>query len=114
MPRPRFSLRTLLVVVTIVAAVGGWVASRLAWIRDRDQLLYGQEPWIGNPDVPRFRAGGYPGELPHAPGMLWILGESGVQAISILDGSDEDVQRAKTLFPEAKIEVERVIYSATP
>jgi hypothetical protein len=109
----RFSLRTMFVVVTILAAVGGWVASRLVWIRARDQLLYGQERWIGNSDVQRFSAGGYAGEQPDAPGMLWLFGDGGVGIISILDGTNEDIQMAKTLFPEAEIEVKRVIYPET-
>ena len=98
-----FSLRTLFVVVTVVDAVLGWVIYELNWIRQRHALLA---------DFPRWSA--YPvGGKPSAPGLLWLFGEHGRSIVTLVVLVDDpslpidtkaDIQRAKRLFPEARVE----------
>jgi hypothetical protein len=38
--RPRFSLRTLFILIAIIAAGLGWVGSQLRWIQKRSDFLY--------------------------------------------------------------------------
>ena len=108
----RFSLRTLFVIVTLVAL---WLGYELNWIRERRKFLnapgvfestsidtLGPNFVIPPPLVPP----------PRAPGMLRLFGERGVVAIeipierqlfdeSLSSDCYKEVQRARRLFPEA-------------
>lgn len=107
----RFRLRTLFVVVTVLAC---WLGYELNWIRQRHELL-------ARPDVFHLRDSPSFGvnllvqpsvKTQRAPGLLWMLGESGVRSLDLpiaaerFHASDcpecqEKVDHAKSLFPEA-------------
>jgi hypothetical protein len=112
LPKPRrwfrFSLRTMLVVVTVGCIFLGWLTSRLTWIRARNQLFYAEAHWVSNVDH-RFRTNWLLIDKSiRAPGMLWLFGERGRPKIEIMNGTDDEVQLAKNLFPEAEIETYHV------
>ena len=92
MPRPRFSLRTLLVVVT---AFGCWLGYQLNWIKQRHEF-FDQHCYKGLEHLAV-------GPTPRAPGMLWLFGERGRKVIMVrrLHWSHEVL--AKKLFPEADV-----------
>jgi hypothetical protein len=85
----RFSLRTLFVLVTVVAIWFGW---SLNWIRERRAFLrdgLGQA-YLSYQDPPP------------APSFLWVFGEEGAEIVCVnaRNGSPENAF-AKELFPEA-------------
>lgn len=91
-PRRRwtFSLRTLLVVVTLLAILLGWVGYSLNWIRERH----------------RFLDFGFPGQWSTSPGakpplLLRPFGERGV--VHVIAVERDTFKAAKGLFPEAKV-----------
>jgi hypothetical protein len=94
--RPRFSLRALLVVMTLFALFFGY---HWNWIRQRRSAL--ETGWIidePNPFLDRE---------PVAPGLLPLFGEKGHSGIQVRDnlGGDRQIihRHAKSLFPEAKL-----------
>lgn len=93
--RPRYSLRALLVVMTLLAIV---MLYHLDWIRQRRELIEsGEIDAISDTPV-------------RAPGMLALFGEAGHAVISCganADETEEEVERRlAALFPEAEIWVE--------
>ncbi len=88
--RVTFSLRTLLVAMTLSCLCLGWVKSALNWINDRQDVLVKKVA----------SAKGYV----TAPGGLWILGERGCRVISLPEASPLSYEEAIELFPEASIE----------
>ena len=90
MKLPRFSLRTLFVLVAIISIPMGWVAYQLNWIRQRHALL-AEANASGIVVAPGFT---------QAPAPLMVFGEEGV---SILMIPPELHERAHQLFPEADI-----------
>ena len=99
-----FSLRTMFVVVTVMAI---FIAYHVNWIRQRHRLIVeedlkrdGHVSWSGVPGV-------------RAPGVLWLFGENGVNTTFVMvEGEDIDhlttsdmgrVKKARQLFPEAII-----------
>jgi hypothetical protein len=70
----RFSLRTMFVVVTVVAIFVGY---HVHWIRERHSLLDRAKQPPGR-DIIEL-----PGEPLSAPGLLWLFGERGVAEIWI-------------------------------
>ena len=109
--RPRFSLRPLFVLVTIVGLAGGWVAYQLNWIRQRHEIVayYGAAvaPKTGYYfalDVVSYEMPGdyFPGQA--APWHLRIFGERGYKEIGLFKNiRDRDLERISYLFPEAKV-----------
>ena len=111
---PRFTLRTLFVVVTLFGLVAGWVDYSLNWIRQREELLSKQRArasqtgYIGSffcdpPPVARY-----------APGLLWVFGEkphSQVELVFLADSGrqkpndleQKEIKLARQLFPEAMV-----------
>ncbi len=104
-----FSLRTLFVVVAVVAA---WLAYEVNWIRQRQVV-------IGNPSVkssdyyieesqpisgPAIRRIGH--EV--APWPLRWLGEAAYSNILLKMGTSEDeLARVRRIFPDARVEVDK-------
>ncbi len=84
----RFRLRTLLIVVGVVAVPCAWVGWQLDWIRQRRTAR----------QAAAIR-GVYRDKI-DAPSMLWIFGERGER---ILLCAPENAHRLKELFPEADI-----------
>jgi hypothetical protein len=93
---PRFSLKTLLIGVTVF---GCWLGYQLNWIRQRreilDSLPQNSHPPSWDTSNTNTRWG------------LWLLGEKGITEIrfSTVDKSldIERIQRAVRLFPEARV-----------
>jgi hypothetical protein len=110
---PRFRLRTLFMVATVVAIIG-WVGYNLNWIRQRHQLV-AEQLMLSE----RYQAGWAmvpysPGQPPTAPGLLWLFGEAGLPSMTLLitqdepgtHDADEQTRLAKRLFPESRIAIE--------
>jgi len=88
----QFSLRTMLVLITLVCVgCAGWVHRSKKWIRARHDALD-----RGLVVVAHY----YTGETPAAPGALWLFGEKGIGSIMCWNNEDE---LARRLFPEAQI-----------
>lgn len=89
---PRFSLRALLVLMTLLAI---WCAYSVNWIRQRRELIASgiTQPYAtpNGKEVTKL-----------APGLLFLLGETGYHWIN-LDMPDDgpEAERIRTLFPEA-------------
>jgi hypothetical protein len=112
----QWSLRTLFVVVTVVAV---FLAYHINWIRQRDNFIVDElaaykrshpsrDPW------PVRNSKGVSGLRSHrAPGALWLFGEEGLVNVNVrVDGLPaeglsvrdwERIQLARRLFPEAGI-----------
>ena len=91
--RLRFGLRTLFVLVTIVAC---WLGYSMNWIHQRREALASGTMQVSGPDVALF----FP---PRAPGGLWLFGEKGEYEIIVPSNDEGDGQRAIRLFPEARV-----------
>ncbi len=111
--RFRFSLRTLFLVVTAICL---WLGYGLHWIKQRHDLLAEVEEFLPtlNDGVPVSRWTIVKPDGFRAPGMLWFLGERGVQTFPlyiVYDNPDQlrpietypQFQRAQELFPETKV-----------
>src|SRR5687768_10104024 len=93
----RFSLRTLFVVVTVVAVPLGWVGYQLNWIRQRRELfrtvLITEAPFIADYH-----------SRPDAPVGLQMFGERGYHGLWIRSEDPDLLRRVQDAFPEADIE----------
>ena len=91
--RPRFSLRTLFVLVTIAGVCAGWVAYQLNWIRAREAALKSADP---NFWTPEFNTG-----YPPAPLSLRIFGVRGVAGLRVVYIDKQPLLKEKLveLFP---------------
>ena len=99
-PRRRwfqFGLRTMFVVVTVLGVPIGWVAHNLHWIRQRNA-------WR-DPNSGAFRAP----LVTNPPGRLGWFGETGEYYIELKNGTQEDVDKVQSLFPEARVASEQLI-----
>jgi len=92
---PRYSLRTLFVVVTVFGVSLGWLGVQVKWIRDRHDRM-NRARWAFS--VPSHH---------DAPWSIRILGEKGVSAIVKHDGHSSESRRRyhelHQLFPEAEL-----------
>ncbi len=100
---PRFRLRTMLVLVTLLAIPLAWVAHSLCRIRERHQYLSQHESLFEatvrlNVNISGGRQ--FPASVA-APGGLWLLGEQGVARLTVSDPSEKEA--AGRLFPEAEL-----------
>ena len=110
-PRRRFQfrLRTLMIVVTLLAVACGYVGSQAKVARERHQAMATHRTIY--PDVnlgPRGemyqRWTGVPVIRPEAPWPLRWFGEQGYWGINSGDtASDDEVANLKRLFPEAEV-----------
>jgi hypothetical protein len=106
-PKPRrrwfrLSLRTMLVLVTLVCMFCGYVGWAMNWQRQRQKFLK-RPPW-----------GTILGLQKRAPIALWLIGENGVSSIRLVpplptddlvanDATVVDIQRIVRLFPESDV-----------
>jgi hypothetical protein len=87
--RPRFSLRTLLVLIALISIPLGWVAHQLNWIKQRREFALRHIPDSGH---------SFWEPPPDTPWQLKLFGEqSGYQFDAI---PPSEIDRAKELFPE--------------
>jgi hypothetical protein len=91
----RFSLRTMLVVVTVF---GCWMGYQVNWIRERHAAFRDRRLQITRIPPPGF--------APAAPQLLWLFGESGITGVFLMDPelTPGDLERLKSLFPEACVD----------
>lgn len=98
----RFSLRALLLAVTLVACAGGWTAYQLNWIRERRAVL-------ARNDVYRPYPVEYWLSVPSHDSPPWPLGWFGAEAAGTptlglpLTTSDAELERIQLLFPETEV-----------
>ena len=90
-PRFRFTIRALLVLMTLLAI---WLGYSMNWIRQRRQLI---ESGVVTPYIPSN------GAHTVTPGWLGILGERGYTHLMIdVPHGNAEFHRIQALFPEAK------------
>lgn len=100
----RFRLRTLLIVVAVLAVPMAWVESSLRWIAEREKAvpLIVRQEWEYLADQSKRGVA-----RPRSPGLLWMFGEEGLPELyrfdELSDDEREHWERAKRLFPEAKV-----------
>ncbi len=92
--RFQFSLRTLFVLITLVAL---WIGWSLNWIRQRQAFLPPDDLDQTRPFASSTE------KTVTAPGLLWIFGEEGVATIFVPERQTDDFAEAKRLFPEADV-----------
>ena len=104
----RFTLRTLFVVVTLVACCLGY---QLNWIGERHSLIDASQQTGVDPEYETITQPlGFPAlpvrvETKDAPWPLRWLGERGVYTLNIRDDMPKaEVERIRALFPEAEID----------
>jgi hypothetical protein len=93
-PRRRrfhFTLRTLFVLVTLIAVWLGW---SLSWIRERHDFLRDRRAFVFDTDTDAATP---------APRFLWLFGEEGAEYVKLSTEDQSDYARAKHLFPEARV-----------
>lgn len=98
----RFSLRTLFVVVTVLAC---WLGYAIPWIKSRHDFLV--QPVFGEfNDTPPTTLNRWGNRWPvFAPGGMWLLGERGLVSVWLPPKfwSPKRQAEAARLFPEAVI-----------
>ena len=87
-PRLRFSIRAMLVATTLLCL---WCESSMNWIRQRRAAIAS-----GCVTVLEGRAE----DVPSAPRLLWLFGETGHFGIWVDAPTDEETASAVALFPE--------------
>jgi hypothetical protein len=101
----RFSLRTFLVVLTVLAC---WLGYYVNWIHQRRIVVENTEVAFSKDFVrPRDATTGRRNRRSHiAPHPLNWFGENGYWCIQVKAGtSDAEIARVRRLFPEAQIEI---------
>ena len=95
----RFSLRTLFVVVTMVAITVSYLVLQLNWLRQRREFHTDLKLCVAGEVRPNTRA----------PGLLWLFGDYSYSKISLNTHSklppatEGDLATARRLFPEAEV-----------
>ena len=112
--RPRYSLRTLFVLVALAAIACSWAINRLNLIKHRHAFI-AEEAVEWQRFSPSSRRNVAYDEC-RAPGFLWLFGEKGSGRVFVLKDhyiggyTERDMNRFRTaqqLFPEAKIWIVR-------
>ena len=104
MPRPQFTLRSLLVAMLVVACPLAWIANDMNAVRRR-RLLIAQGYNLHG----AIAIGGQLRGMPAQPDISWLrrlLGDSPKGIIFYfreLDSTGDELARAKALFPEATV-----------
>jgi len=104
--RLRWSLRTMFVLVLLLAIPLGWITVQLKWIRDRHEALRGltesqrafildwSSSFVHEPDDA-------------LPWSLRLFGESSVRQIFLQNGQESQLDRLRSLFPEAEVAADK-------
>jgi hypothetical protein len=101
--RPKFSLRTLFVVMTLIAITTAWVVYQLNWIRERRVA----RNWAIKHGVEYYYENGDPIK------MSWffqLAGEEGISGMTVRMYEGEDDKMLKELirvYPECKVSVKK-------
>ena len=103
----RFTLRTLLVVVLLLAIPLGWLAVQLKWIRDRHEALRGLMQPPSRAFILDWSSSFVHERDDVLPWSLRLLGESSVRQIFILHGQESELQPLRRLFPEAEVTADK-------
>jgi hypothetical protein len=97
---PRFSLRTMLVAVTVACVALSWTGYQLNWIRERRKALARNQYY----EVLHSRVRDILANWPSAPWTIRIFGEKGVYELVVFpEVTDSELERLKHLFPEADV-----------
>src|SRR5262249_52744534 len=99
LPRFRYSLRTLLIVVAI-AAVGCW------WLRGQYLIVQARQEFRQNQSKVQFAypgglVGGVPAPDTSIPWCRRLMGDEAVAYVHIWAHDESVIAKAKELFPEA-------------
>jgi hypothetical protein len=91
MPRPRFTLRALFVVMTLLCV---WCAYSLNWIQHRPAAMTSRAYLEDSFALAGTRT---------SPGMVWLFGEEGYEVLCFdpRKVTEEERARITALFPEA-------------
>jgi hypothetical protein len=106
-PVLRFRLRTLLIVVAVLAVPCAWVGQTVRWIRAREVVVrdqYGENPDSNIELVAYFlidASGVSPAPRPDMPLGLRLLGQREIPAVFYKSGETPSKERLTELFPEA-------------
>jgi hypothetical protein len=97
---PQVSLRTCLLVVTLIGGAFGWISAQIQWIHDRHAAMDYREEQEGQIilDAVMFSDGGSVA----APWSIRVFGEQGIGYIAVRKVSHRGRELAR-LFPEAEI-----------
>lgn len=91
--KPRFSIRTMLVLTTLLAA---FLAYHVSWIRQRQELI---DSGVATPAI----RGMLTTDVRRAPGLLPLFGVQGYFRVQVdLKHDDPEMERVRSVFPEAK------------
>jgi len=98
-PWYQFSLRTMLIVMAVLAAgFGYWVHWSREWIRQRHEALNNFARELNPPEIVDLSTTPMKSKTRIAPAGLWLFGEKGVWRLSC---HSEKYEQVKRLFPEA-------------
>jgi hypothetical protein len=102
----RWSLKTLFVLILLLAIPLGWTTAQFKWIRDRRKALHGLEQsrrafildwessFVHDPDD-------------KLPWSLRLFGEDSVRQIFIRHGRESELEPLRILFPEADVTADK-------
>ena len=103
----RFTLRTLFVVVLLLAIPLGWLAVQLKWIRDRHEALRGLMQPPSRAFILDWSSSFVHERDDVLPWSLRLFGENSVMQIFILHGQESELQPLRMLFPEAEVTADK-------
>lgn len=112
--RPRFSLRTLFVTVSLVGIGLMWFGNQVKWLHERQRIKSLALPGVSGSHILETMASPCGQEIiPSAPGILPWFGDNGGVATMILSFYDDpadapvdhagEIESIRRLFPESRV-----------
>lgn len=96
----RFSLRSALLLVTLLCVALGWLGVGIKWKRDRDEALR----WVMNDGQGLYAPASIPEKPDARPVILRLLRAQRVDAIALPRNTPERrIDELKGLFPDAEV-----------